>query len=77
MTEVIILSFPGVSFPEGGMGGGGGASRGFDISHSLSRHSYHVTTQTPNIIVVQFRGGTVTIQAVCMIIIILTLNIFF
>ena len=22
MTEVIILSFPGVSFPEGGMGGG-------------------------------------------------------
>ena len=24
MTEVIILSFPGVSFPEGGMGGGGG-----------------------------------------------------
>lgn len=77
MTEVIILSFPGVSFPEGGMGGGGGASRGFDISHSLSRHSYHVTTQTPNIIVVQFRGGTVTIQAVCMIIIILTHNNFF
>ena len=78
MTEVIILSFPGVSFPEGGMGGGGGggASRGFDIAHSLSRHR-HVTTQTPNIIVVQFRGGTVTIQAVCMIIIISTHNNFF
>ena len=26
MTEVIILSFPGVSFPEGGMAGGGGGS---------------------------------------------------
>lgn len=63
--------------PGGRDGGGGGASRGFDISHSLSRHSYHVTTQTPNIIVVQFRGGTVTIQAVCMIIIILTHNNFF
>ena len=24
MTVVIILSIPGVSFPEGGMGGGGG-----------------------------------------------------
>ena len=54
MTVVIILSIPGVSFPEGGMGGGGGgggvgggggggASRGFDISHSLSRHSLTVT----------------------------------
>ena len=46
MTVVIILSFPGVSFPEAGMGGGGGAgraSRGFDISHSLSRHSLTVT----------------------------------
>lgn len=26
-----------------GWGGGGGASRGFDISHSLSRHSLTVT----------------------------------
>ena len=48
MTVLIILSFPGVSFPEAGMGGGGGggagrASRGFDISHSLSRHSLTVT----------------------------------
>ena len=65
----VILSFPGVSFPEGGMG----VSRGFDISHSLSRHSlavtvYHVTIQTPNIIVVQFRSGTVTIQAVWILI---------
>ena len=63
--------------PGGRDGGRRGASRGFDISHSLSRHSYHVTTQTPNIIVVQFRGGTVTIQAVCMIIIISTHNNFF
>ena len=37
MTEVIILSFPGVSFPEGGMGGGGehkgaGLSRIFQVA---------------------------------------------
>ena len=28
MTVVIILSFPGVSFPEAGMGGGGGGRGG-------------------------------------------------
>ena len=60
-----------IIIPRGFIPGGreGGVSRGFDISHSLSRHSlavtvYHVTIQTPNIIVVQFRSGTVTIQAV-------------
>ena len=36
MTEVIILSFPGVSFPEGGMGGGEHLGAGLSLRFQVA-----------------------------------------
>lgn len=51
-------------FISGGRDGGRLGGLIIPLSVQAFSHRYHVTIQTPNIIVVQFRSGTVTIQAV-------------